>query len=139
MFPCSTEIEVRPVQPEKALASIDVTLLGMVIEVRPVQPEKANLSMDITLLGITVFLQPHIRVFVVDTIIALHPSRESKYVFPCSTEIEVRPIQPWKGRLPIDVTLLGMVIEVRPEHPSKALSPMDVTLLGMVIEVRQEQ
>ena len=30
--------EVRPVQPSKASAPIEVTLLGMVNEVRPVQP-----------------------------------------------------------------------------------------------------
>ena len=41
--------------------------------------------------------------------------------------------------MPMDVTLLGMVIEVRLLQPEKASEPMDVTLLGMVIEVRPLQ
>ena len=42
---------------------------------------------------------------------------------------------PLKALIPIDVTLLGMVIDVRTLQFAKALSPMDVTLLGMVIDV----
>ncbi len=35
-----------------------VTLLGMVTEVRPLQPEKALFPMLVTLLGMEVFLHP---------------------------------------------------------------------------------
>ena len=34
---------------------------------------------------------------------------------------------------------MGIVMEVRPLQPSKAELPMEVTLLGMVIEVRLVQ
>lgn len=46
-----------------------------------------------------------------------------------------RLLQPLKAELPIDVTLLGMVMEVRPLQPEKAELPMVVTLLGIVTEV----
>ena len=45
--------------------------------------------------------------------------------------MEVRLEQSSKAELPMDVTLLGMIIEVRSEQPSKAPFPMDVTLLGI--------
>ena len=32
--------DVKPLQPEKALSPIDVTLLGMVTDVKSMQPEK---------------------------------------------------------------------------------------------------
>ena len=44
------------------------------------------------------------------------------------------PLHPLKALLPIDETLLGMVIEVRPLQYSKASKSMDVTLLGIVTE-----
>ena len=46
---------------------------------------------------------------------------------------------PSNARLPMLITLLGMVIEVRPEQYMNAPYPMLVTLLGMVTEVRLEQ
>lgn len=42
------EIEVRPLQPSKALSPIEVTELGIVIEVRPLQPSKAFFPMEVT-------------------------------------------------------------------------------------------
>ena len=54
----STLIDVSPLQPEKALLSIDVTLLGMVSDVRPLQPEKAELTMNVTLLGMVTDVRP---------------------------------------------------------------------------------
>ncbi len=54
-----------------------VTLFGMVMEVRPMQPEKALLPMLATLLGMMVFKHPTIKVFVAVFIIALQFSRES--------------------------------------------------------------
>ena len=52
---------------------------------------------------------------------------------------EVRPVQPWKALLPMDVTELGMMTEVRSLHQAKVPSPMDVTEFGMVTEVRPLQ
>ena len=43
------EIEVRPVQLEKALFPIEVTLLGMVMEVKPVHPLNAELPIRLNL------------------------------------------------------------------------------------------
>ena len=47
--------------------------------------------------------------------------------------IEVKPEQPEKAELPIEVTELGMVTDVRPEQLEKAELPMLVTLLGISI------
>ena len=52
---------------------------------------------------------------------------------------EVRPVQPEKAVLPIEVTELGMVTEVRPVQFLKAEPPISVTELGMVTEVRPVQ
>ena len=69
--------------------------------------------MDATPLGMTVFLQPAIRVLDSVSIMALQLLRESYFVLPVSTLIEVRLVQKEKAELPMDVTLLGMVTEVR--------------------------
>ena len=55
---------------------------------------------------------------------------------------EVRPVQPLKALLPIEVTRgaeLTMLTEVRPVQSPKALSPIVVTELGMVMEGRPVQ
>ena len=109
------------------------------MEVRLLQPEKALLPMDVTLLGIIVFLHPNINVFDDCSIIALQLPRESYLAFPLSTTMEVRPLQPEKEPLLMLVTLLGIVMEVRPLQPEKAPTLMLVTLLGIVIEVRELQ
>ena len=113
-------IEVRALQPRKASIPMLVTLFGMVTEVRPLQPSKALSPMLVTSLGMTVFLQPAINVFVEVSIIALQLSRESYFVFSESTAIEVRPLQPSKGAVPMLVTLSGMVMEIRSSQPTKA-------------------
>ena len=86
-----------------------------------------------------VFGQPAISVLDVVSIMALQLSRESYFVFPDSTLIEVKPSHSGKIPCPMLVTLLGMVIEVRLLQPWKTPLPMLVTLLGMVIEVRPVQ
>ena len=45
---------------------------------------------------------------------------------------EVKPVQPEKAELPMEVTLLGMVMEVKPMQPLKEFSPMDLTPLPSV-------
>ena len=49
---------------------------------------------------------------------------------------EVKPMQPLKAQLQIDVTLFGMVTEVKLLQSLKASEPIDVTLLPMVTEVK---
>ena len=85
--------EVKPVQYPKALSPIDVTELPMVTEVKPEQPQKALSPIVVTEPGIMVFLQPLIKVLVAVSIIALQLLRESYFVFPLSTTIEVKPLQ----------------------------------------------
>ena len=48
---------------------------------------------------------------------------------------EVRPEQPEKAELPMEVTLEGMVTEVRPEQPEKAELPMEVKMAGKETDV----
>ena len=76
--------------------------------------------MFVTEFGIIVFLHPKNKVFVFVSIIALQLSRESYFVFPDSTSIDVRPEQPEKAGLLMLVTELGMVTLVRPEQSSNA-------------------
>ena len=72
--------------------------------------------MEVTLFGITVDEKPITKVFVAVSIIALQLSRESYLVFSLATVIEVKPEQPEKASLPMEVTLLPMVTEVKPEQ-----------------------
>ena len=138
-FPESTSIVVRPEQYQNASLPMLVTELGMVTLVRPEQPENALSLMLVTEFGITVFLHPTINVFVFVSIIALHLSRESYFVFPDSTFIDVKSEQPEKAYFPMLVTELPIVTLVRPEQPEKAERPMLVTEFGMVTLVRPEQ
>ena len=109
------------------------------IEVRPEQPSKAQPPILVTELGIKAFLHPIIKVLDPVSIIALQSFLLSYFLFPCSTIIELRPVQLEKAYIPILVTDSGIVIEVRPEQPEKAELPILVTELGIVIEVRPEQ
>ena len=115
------------------------TLLGMVTDVRSLQSARNNFPIDVTSLGITVFIQPCIRLLVAVSIIALQLLRESYFVFPLSTEIDVRLEQNPKGVSPIDVTLLGISMDVSLEQKLKAPSPIDVTLWGIVTDVKLKQ
>jgi hypothetical protein len=58
-------------------------------------------------------MQPVIRVLVAVSIIALQLLRESYFVFPLSTTIEVKPVQLMKALPLIKVTELGIVTEVK--------------------------
>ena len=57
-LPLSTLIDVKPLQPKKALSPMDVTLPGMVRDVRPLQPEKACSPIDVTLPGMVRDVRP---------------------------------------------------------------------------------
>lgn len=50
----------------------------------------------------------------------------------------VRFEHPENASLPIDLTLLGIVISMRFEHPENVKTSIDVTLLGIAICVRFE-
>ena len=83
------------------------------MEVKLVQPWKALSPMLVTLLGMTVPWQPAINVFVAVSIIALQLFRLSYFVLPFSTTMEVKLLQPAKAPFPMLVTLLGMVMDVK--------------------------
>ena len=85
--------EVRLEQPQKASSPMEVTLFGMVTEVRVEHLQKASSPMEVTLFGMIVFLHPVINVLLSVSIIALQFSRESYFVFPDATLIEVKPLQ----------------------------------------------
>ena len=57
-FPFSTLMEVKPLQPMKAVETIFVTVLGIISEVRPVQKEKEELPMLVTELGMVMEVRP---------------------------------------------------------------------------------
>ena len=65
-------------------------------------------------------------------IMALQPFLESYTVFPLSTIIECKPLQPIKQLFGIEVTLLGITISLRPVQFPKAFLPMVDVLLGIV-------
>ena len=157
-FPSSTLIDFKELQPENELGPIYVTLLGITIELRLEQSTKAFKPILSTLWGIFVVLHPAIKRLLAFIITALQLSRESNLVFPSSTIIEVKELQPLSALSSMDVTLLGITIEVKPQflktsypisltpsgivkddkftHPSKAILPIVFTLLGIVIEDR---
>ena len=95
--------------------------------------------MEITLLGIKEPLHPIINVLEDVSIMALHLSRESYLGFPSSTINEFRPLQPAKAELPMEVTLLGIVIELRLVQPWKELAPKFFTLLPMITDAKLVQ
>jgi len=84
-------------------------------------------------------LQPAISELDDVSIIALQFSRESYFVFPSSTMMEVRPLQPEKADPPMLVTLLGIVTDLRPLQLEKVAYSMLVTLLGIVTDLRPLQ
>jgi hypothetical protein len=68
-------------------------LSGIVIDVRFVIPLNALSPIEVTLLGIIVEEHPWIKVFVFVSMIALQLLRESYFVLPDSTMMEVRFVQ----------------------------------------------
>ena len=105
---------VKPVQFWNARSPMLVTDEGMVMLVKPVQPVNAWLPMLVTDEGMVVVLQPATRVLLAVSIMALQLLRESYFVFPASTLMLVKPVQPENAPLPMLVTDEGMVMLVRP-------------------------
>ena len=67
--------------------------------------------------GIIVFLQPLSNLFVAVSIKALQLSLESYTVFPLSTVMLSKSMQPKNASLPISVTEFPMLTEVKPLQP----------------------
>jgi len=109
-------IDVKRLQPENAEPPMLVTLSGIVIDVKPLHSLKAEPPMLVTLSGIIVFMHPYNKVFEAVLIIALQFSRESYYVLPFATTMDVRQSQPKKTSLPIDVTLFGISMDAKLVH-----------------------
>ena len=82
------------------------------MEVKPLQPEKALRPILVTLLGIVLFLHPDINVLDDVSMIALQLLRES-YTVLLLTTISVRLLQSDKTLCPMVFTLLGIVIEFK--------------------------
>ena len=94
-----------------------VTLLGMLTDVKVEQLWNARSPMLVTPLGMVVVLQPVISVFPSLDRMALHslptPSVDRYAVLLASTVIVVTPEQPSKTRVPILMTLVGMLTDVK--------------------------
>ena len=112
---------------------MEITELGMVIDVKPLHSRNAFSPMVITVLGITVFLQPAISVLVAVSMMALQSLRLSYTVFPVSTCIDVRPLQPWNALPSMEITELGIVMDVKPLQLLNAAIAMVVTVLGITV------
>ena len=109
-------IEVKEEQLKKAEFPIEVTPFPIVTVVKDVHPEKAPSPIEVTLSGIIVEAQPTINLLVKVSFIALQLFLESYTVFPSSTIIEVKEVQPEKAPSSIEVTLFGITIEVKELH-----------------------
>ena len=83
-----------------------------------------------TLFGIVVFLHPAINLFDEVSIIALQLLRESYWVFPSSTTMDVKSSHSEKVVSPMNFTLLGIVMEVKHLQYRKLWYPILFTLLG---------
>ena len=114
--------DVNP-QPPKALFPIDVTLFPIVTDINPLQPRKASSPIDVisspkTTSFIEVWLLNH------ELPTDLH------------NKITDNSLQSLNTSLPIDVTLLGMVIEIKLLQPLNAKSLIWLTERGRSILLR---
>ena len=132
-------ILVKDVQPLNAELPILVTLSGIVIFVKDLQPLNAALPILVTLFGITVLAHPVIKLFFDVLIIALQLFLLSYFSLFSSTNMLIRFGQLPKAKLPILVTLSGIVILVKDIQLENARSPILVTLFGIVTLVKDVQ
>lgn len=92
------------------------------IEFKPSHPENAPYLIVVIPLGIIVFLHPEINEFSAVEIIALQLPLESYAGLPSSTMTEESDLQLIRIFLPIDFTLLGIIIVARLLQPQNILS-----------------
>src|SRR5574344_2042722 len=94
-----------------------VTLPGMLTDVKVEQLWNARSPMLVTPLGMVVVLQPANSVFPSLDRMALHslpsPPVDRYVALLASTVIVVRPEQPSKTRVPMLVTIVGMLTDVK--------------------------
>ena len=154
--------EVKPLQPEKAPAPIEVTEVGISTEVKPLQSEKALCPIDVTELGISTEVKP----------LQFANAYSPIEVTEVGITTEVKPLQPEKAEGPIEVTEVGMIVFLQPHikelvavsiialqlslesytvfplstvmlsnplQQEKALLPIDVTELGITTDVKPLQ
>ena len=111
---------LKSLQPENALAPMLVTPSGMVRSVKPEQLKNAVAPIFVTLpsVGISLFTHPTSRVLLLASI------RQSPVLwytaFHSSTEMLVKPVQPWNAEESMLVTLSGMARLVKPLQSSNA-------------------
>ena len=130
-LPSATTILSIEVHPSNACDPITVTKSGILTLLSEVQPRKALSLIFVTDSGIIVDPQPVIRVFVLVSIKALQPSRESYTGLPSATTILSSEVQPRKAPHPISVTDLGITTLSSEVQPLKAPHPISVTDLGI--------
>ena len=146
-MPFDKVIAVRPLQPEKALAPILMTLPGMVIVVRPEQFKKALPPILVTPVPITTFVKPEqlekalvpmsLIVFgIVIVVMAVQAENAPApiYLVPAVNVYSVNPLL--VASTAYVSAYLMLSVTGREVQPEKALVPMVVTLSGMVIPVR---
>ena len=119
-------MEVKDVQPEKALPPIEVTPSEIVTEVNPVQPEKALPGISVVPSGMSTDASVDLLKF-------------AGHVEHFNVPLTVIDTLFGNAFFPIEVALEGIVIEVKLEQPENALSPIEVTLEGIATEVKLEQ
>ena len=133
-------MEVRELQPKKALSPILVTEEGMFMELREMQSRKASFPILVTQDGISYFSKPNpARIRLLSFLLNNTLFSELYIGFDSSTVMAVRELQLLKAPVSILVTEEGMFMEVRALHPLKAYSPILVTEEGMFMEVRERQ
>ena len=106
-------IDLRAVQPEKALSPIIVTLSGMLTEVRAIQPENAPFPMFVTLLGMQMVLS-EVQPRNVKLLMLVRPLR---------TLTSESDVQFSKILSPVRAFLMEIVIEVIDVQPKNTLEP----------------
>ena len=150
--PSGIVMEVRLVQPEKALPSMLVTLSGMVMDTGLMQSRKAYGAIWITPSGMTTLPEqvvPSIRIpftitkgssfcFWLNQEVPLN-ALFSMLVTPSGIWMEVRLVQLENAQSPMLVTPSGMVMEVRLAQLENAPLPMLVTPSGILMDVRLVQ
>lgn len=114
-------------------------MLGMVTELSSTQPLNAVKPIALVSFGMTVFMQPAIRVPLLVSMMALHPSAELYFSLPSSTMMLSRLVQSVKGFNVITVTDLGITTAASFLQLQNASSPIYSMELGSSISVSEVQ
>lgn len=136
-------IFVSPLQPENAEYPMLVTQSGIVIVVSLLQLENAEYPMLVTQSGIVMLVNPEhsekAELSMIFPLVILTTKDvglaclATALTFVAEPVILVSPLQPLKAKLPMVVTLSGIIMIERLVQPRKASSPMVVTLSGIIM------